>query len=73
MNNIKFLESIENDKYSLDVIECGCGFHIGLDSTYLEQVGKIDFRCPRCKEMIGIAGYDDDDSVPFNEFRLKTE
>lgn len=32
----------------LVIVECGCGFHIGLDYTYLEQVGAIDVVCPSC-------------------------
>ncbi len=55
--NIKILDPIETEEYSLEVIECDCGFHIGLDATYLEQVGPIDVKCPSCKEIIGIGAF----------------
>ncbi|KKN26571.1 hypothetical protein LCGC14_0873390 [marine sediment metagenome] len=32
----------------LVVVECGCGFHIGLDHTFLDQVGTTDVVCPSC-------------------------
>ena len=46
------LESIENDRVSLEVIECDCGFHIGLDATYLIQVDDIEIPCPSCGRII---------------------
>jgi len=40
----------ETDKYELEVFECNsCGFHIGLDVSYLEQVSStISLPCPSC-------------------------
>ncbi len=46
------LESFENDKVSLEVFECDCGFHMGLDSSYLDQVGDIEIACPACQRVI---------------------
>jgi len=50
----KELKPIETDEYSLCVYQCKCGFHIGLDATYLEQVGDIITICPSCKNSIQI-------------------
>lgn len=47
---MKHICDFENKKVSLEVFECECGFHIGFDCTYLEQVGKINFPCPNCKK-----------------------
>ncbi len=46
------LESIEKEVVSLEVIECNCGFHIGLDATYLDQVDDIEIPCPSCGRII---------------------
>jgi len=32
----------------LEVLECECGYHMGVDSTYLEQVGDFVTDCPSC-------------------------
>ena len=40
----------------LRVFECSCGFHIGLDFTYLDQVGGIDIECPACSKIIHVDG-----------------
>jgi hypothetical protein len=44
----KRLPSVETDLVSLEVMECTCGFHMGLDVTYMEQVGDFEFKCPAC-------------------------
>ena len=46
------LDSTETKKYTLEVYECDCGFHIGLDYTYLDQVGELRVECPCCKRII---------------------
>jgi hypothetical protein len=38
----------------LTVLECKCGFHLGIDSTYIEQVGPITMECPSCGRKIEI-------------------
>jgi len=43
-----FIECINSDKTELSVYECTCGFHLGIDSTYLEQVGEVSIPCPCC-------------------------
>ena len=52
---IKRLESIENEQVSLEVIECSCGFHLGIDATYLEQKGDFTLVCPSCSNIINTA------------------
>ena len=47
---MKNIENIETSRCSLEVFECECGFHIGLDATYLDQVGAIKWKCPSCEK-----------------------
>jgi len=54
---MKTLNSVQSDQYELEVIECDCGFHIGLDATYLDQVGGVDIICPSCKQIISVGAY----------------
>jgi hypothetical protein len=49
---MKFLGTISNDYVELEVIECDCGFHIGLDGTYLDQESHIRMECPCCGRLI---------------------
>lgn len=50
---MKRLEPALSDDYELDVLECSCcGFHIGFDVSYLDQVGEIQIPCPSCGEEI---------------------
>lgn len=35
--------------------ECECGYHFGVDATYLEQVGDFEFKCPSCGCIIDTA------------------
>lgn len=37
-----------NDKAELEVYECDCGYHYGIDSSYLQQVGSMNHMCPSC-------------------------
>lgn len=39
-------------RWDLEVYECECGFHIGLDATYLEQVEEVVIECPSCGSII---------------------
>lgn len=45
---MKRLKSVENDQVQLEVIECDCGYHMGVDATYLDQVGDFETNCPSC-------------------------
>ena len=49
---MKRLPSIETDKVQLEVVECDCGFHLGLDATFLDQVEDFKIKCPSCKTVI---------------------
>lgn len=55
---MKYLGDAETDKYSLEVHECECGFHFGVDTSYLEQVGGVDFICPNCEAQLYIEGWE---------------
>jgi hypothetical protein len=51
----KRLKDIENDECMLEVYQCSCGYHMGVDYTYLEYVaenGVIAIPCPSCGERI---------------------
>lgn len=56
---IKFIESVETKTVQLEVFECDCGFHIGLDFTYLDQVENISMPCPSCGALIETKEYGD--------------
>lgn len=53
---MKRLESVENEQVQLEVIECDCGYHMGIDATYLDQVGDFRIRCPACCALIDTKG-----------------
>jgi len=54
---MRALNNIETEEYTLEVVECDCGFHIGLDATYLDQVDGIDIKCPSCGKIISVGAY----------------
>jgi hypothetical protein len=49
---MKRLKSIETDEYQLEVIQCDCGYHMGIDATYIEHVGDFVAICPACSAII---------------------
>lgn len=49
---MKRLDSVENGQVSLEIGECDCGYHFGVDATYLDQVGDFAFSCPSCGKVI---------------------
>jgi len=55
---MKLLNPIETEECALEVVECDCGFHLGIDATYLEQVNGVDIKCPSCGKMIGVGAYE---------------
>ena len=55
----KLVADVETEKISLEVYECACGFHLGIDSTFLEQVGTVRIACPSCHADLVITGDDD--------------
>ena len=36
----------------IEVIECDCGYHLGVDRTFIEQVGHFETVCPCCENII---------------------
>jgi len=49
---MKRLNSVETEQVQLEMVECDCGFHLGIDSTYLDQVGDCKITCPKCEAII---------------------
>lgn len=49
---MKRLKSVENDQVGLEVGECDCGYHFGVDASFLEQVTDFTFECPSCGRRI---------------------
>ena len=49
---MKRLESIETEQYTLEVIQCDCGYHMGIDATFIEQVSDFVAICPACSAII---------------------
>jgi len=52
---MKRLKSVENGEVSLEIGECDCGYHFGVDSTFLDQQGDFRFACPSCGTLIDTA------------------
>ena len=52
---MKRLEPISTDQVELEVAECECGFHIGLDATFMEQVSDFVIQCPSCSATLDTA------------------
>lgn len=49
---MKWITSLHNDKCELEVFECECGFHLGIDATWVDQDVydlKYVIECPNCK------------------------
>lgn len=46
------LPSIETDIIQLEVVECDCGYHMGIDATFLVEVGDLKIPCPSCGAII---------------------
>ena len=57
---VKYIDTYIGEEALLEVYECECGFYIGLDVTFLDQVGDIDWRCPACERVHKVKGADDD-------------
>lgn len=56
----KYIESVTTDKVELEIYECSCGFHLGIDATYIDQVDDCSFVCPSCGETISTEENDND-------------
>jgi len=53
----KHIETVETEKCVLEVVECECGFHVGIDATYLEQVNGVDIGCLSCSNLISVGAF----------------
>lgn len=67
----KYIESVTTDKVELEVYECSCGFHLGIDATYVDQVSDCSFICPSCGEIISTK--DDDENSEKMKFSTVEE
>jgi len=68
------MKRVPLEKCEIEVIECDCGYHLGVDATFLEQVEDFETICPSCKRIINtcvlesqaidfITGEDNDDET----------
>ena len=49
----KRIGEVQTARFVLEVYECGrCEFHIGVDASYLDQVGDMNVKCPNCNAEI---------------------
>jgi len=51
------LNGVENEQVCLEVVECDCGFHLGIDATWLEQSPNstgFEMPCPACNSIIPV-------------------
>jgi hypothetical protein len=49
---MKWIKLVETDKFQVEICECDCGYHFGIDATFLDQVGDFTFKCPSCNKEI---------------------
>ena len=50
-----FIESLQGDTATIEVVECTCGYHMGIDSSFLDQVSDFKASCPSCGAIINTA------------------
>ena len=55
---ITHIGDCETERFVLEVYECNCGFHIGLDATYMDQVCGLTLICPCCSKEHKISGFE---------------
>ena len=46
------MKKVNTKKCEIEIIECDCGYHLGVDSTFVEQVGHFKTKCPACGNKI---------------------
>ena len=54
---MKRLKSIETEEVALEIIECDCGFHLGIDATWLDASQNstgFKMNCPSCNTVIEV-------------------
>lgn len=70
---MKRLRSVETDKVQLEVGECDCGYHFGVDATYLTGVIDSDFtfNCPNCGAEIDTSKLFPEDPKPKQKMLIR--
>jgi len=43
---------IDSSLTEMICIECSCGYHMGIDSTFIDQVEDFKSNCPNCENVI---------------------
>lgn len=55
---MKRIEGAYNDKVELEVIECDCGYHMGIDGSFVihndDAFFDIETKCPSCQKVIPV-------------------
>lgn len=54
---MKQLDSVENNQVALEVVECDCGFHLGIDAIWLDHSPNaegFEMNCPACNRIIPV-------------------
>lgn len=72
MDNAKHIEDVEGKQSALEVYECpNCGFHIGVDATFVEQVmdagGSIVLTCLSCQATCEVVKEADEDLLDYDD------
>jgi len=49
---MKWIMDIDNNLCEMEIYECACGFHIGLDFSYLDRIAPISLNCPNCNKIL---------------------
>lgn len=80
--SMKKIGDVSTDRFSLEVIECDCGYHMGIDSSYVEQVEDAFFEhpvnCPSCgakilvRDLLGMPRFEVDVEMERTESVCKT-
>ena len=52
---MKRLHRVNTRQAELEIVECDCGYHMGIDATYLLSVESIRTTCPACGAVIDTA------------------
>ena len=62
----KAIGAVKTDRFLLSVYKCKCGFYIGLDKRYLEQVDDVNVECPSCGKKT-IVNFSNEEKTELNE------
>jgi len=46
------MKIVPKEKCQMDVIECDCGYHMGIDTSFIEAEGHFVIRCPACGTLV---------------------